>query len=148
MALTRYRYDPFKELIELTHNVNSLNDVFNTQGFLESNVSSFSPDVNTREGEFAYHIDVDLPGIGKDEIHVNIDNNVLTISGERKTKEETKKDDYYKIESSFGKFERTFSLPDDIDAENIHAESSDGVLEIVVPKMVKKTEQVKKIEIK
>ena len=146
MALTRY--DPFKELRELTHNVNSLNDVFYTQGFPQQNISSFVPDVNTREGEFAYHIDVDLPGIGKDDINVHIDNNVLTISGERKTKEETKKEDYYKIESSFGQFERTLSLPDDIDAENIHAESSDGVLEIVVPKMARKTEQVKKIEIK
>ena len=146
MALTRY--DPFNELRDLTHHVNSLNDVFNTQGFPELNFSSFAPDVNTREGEFAYHIDVDLPGISKDDINVHIDNNILTISGERKTKEETKKDDYYKIESSFGKFERTFSLPDDIDAENIHAESSDGVLEIVVPKITKKTEEVKKIEIK
>ena len=146
MALTRY--DPFKELRELTHNVNSLNDVFYTQGFPQQNISSFVPDVNTREGEFAYHIDVDLPGIGKDDINVHIDNNILTISGERKTKEETRKEDYYKIESSFGQFERTLSLPDDIDAENIHAESSDGVLEIVVPKMARKTEQVKKIEIK
>ena len=146
MALTRY--DPFKELRELTHNVNSLNDVFYTQGFPQQNISSFVPDVNTREGEFAYHIDVDLPGIGKDDINVHIDNKILTISGERKTKEETRKEDYYKIESSFGQFERTLSLPDDIDAENIHAESSDGVLEIVVPKMARKTEQVKKIEIK
>jgi HSP20 family protein len=91
---------------------------------------------------------VDLPGMSKDEINIHIDNNILTISGERKTKEETKKDDYYKIESSFGKFERTLSLPDDVDAENIHAESSDGVLEIVIPKMNRKIEQVKKIEIK
>ena len=146
MALTRY--DPFKELRELTHHVNSLNDVFDTQGFPGQNVSSFVPDINTREGEFAYHIDVDLPGISKDEINVHIDNDILTISGERKTKEETKKDDYYKIESSYGKFERTLSLPDDVDGENIHAESSDGVLEIVVPKMSRKTEQVKKITIK
>jgi len=146
MALTRY--DPFKELRELTHNVNSLNDVFNAQGYPELNFSSFVPDINTREGKFAYHIDVDLPGMSKDEINVHIDNNILTISGERKTKEETKKDDYYKIESSFGKFERTLSLPDNVDAENIHAESSDGVLEIIVPKITKKTEEVKKIEIK
>lgn len=146
MALTRY--DPFKELRELTHNVNSLNDVFNIQGYPELNFSSFVPDINTREGEFAYHIDVDLPGMSKDEINIHIDNNILTISGERKTKEETKKDDYYKVESSFGKFERTLSLPDDVDAENIHAESSDGVLEIVIPKMTRKIEQVKKIEIK
>jgi len=146
MAITRY--DPFNDLRQLTHHVNSLNDVFDTQRFKELNVSSFVPDVNTREGKFAYHIDVDLPGINKDDIHIHVDNNILTISGERKTKEETKKDDYYKIESSFGKFERTFTMPDDVDAENIHAESSDGVLEITVPKMAKKTEQVKKIEIK
>ena len=146
MALTRY--DPFKELRELTRNVNSLNDVFNTRGYPELNFSSFVPDINTREGEFAYHIDIDLPGMSKDEINIHIDNNILTISGERKTKEETKKDDYYKVESSFGKFERTLSLPDDVDAENIHAESSDGVLEIVIPKMTRKIEQVKKIEIK
>ena len=142
------RYDPFKELRDLTRSLNSYNDLYNTQEFPELNVSSFSPDVNTREGEFAYHIDVDLPGISKDDVHVHIDNNVLTISGERKTKEETKKDDYYKIESSFGKFERRFTLPSNVDMENIHAESSDGVLEITVPKIIKEPEQVKKIEIK
>lgn len=146
--MTLKRYDPFKELREITRNVNSLHDWYNTRELPELNVSSFVPDVNTREGEYAYHIDVDLPGISKEDIHVHVDNNILTISGERKTKEETKMDDYYKIESSFGKFDRTFTLPDDVDAENIHAESSDGVLEITVPKLAKKTEQVKKIEIK
>lgn len=146
--MTLTRFDPFKELRELTHNVNSLNDLYNTQEFPELNVSSFTPDVNTREGDYAYHIDVDLPGINKDNIHVKVDNNILTISGERKTKEETKKEDYYKVESYFGKFERRFTLPDDVDAENIHAESTDGVLEITVPKMLRKAEQVKKIEIK
>jgi len=146
MALTRF--DPFKELRELSRNVNSLNDLYNTQEFPQLNVSSFVPDVNTREGDYAYHIDVDLPGINKDNIHVHIDNNIMTISGERKTKEETKEEDYYKVESHFGKFERRFTLPDDVDSENIHAESSDGVLEITVPKMAKKAEQVKKVEIK
>jgi len=146
MALTRF--DPFKELRELSRNVNSLNDLYNTQEFPQLNVSSFVPDVNTREGDYAYHIDVDLPGINKDNIHVHIDNNIMTISGERKTKEETKEEDYYKVESHFGKFERRFTLPDDVDSENIHAESSDGVLEITVPKMTKKAEQVKKVEIK
>lgn len=142
------RYDPFKELRDFARGMNSLNDIYQSQEFPELNVSSFSPDVNTREGEFAYHIDVDLPGIGKDDIHIHLDNNVMTISGERKTKEETKKDDYYKIESSFGRFERRFTLPSDVDTENIHAESSNGVLEITIPKIVKETEKVKKIEIK
>ncbi len=150
--MTLTRYDPFRELREISRSLNSFNDFFNgglaTREFQQLNVSSFVPDVNTREGEFAYHIDVDLPGIEKDDINIAIDNNILTISGERKTKEETKEEDYYKVESSFGRFERKFSLPDDIDAENIHAESSNGVLEITVPKLTKQEEQVKKIEIK
>ena len=133
---------------DFTRNFNTFNDLYNSQDLPELNVSSFSPDVNTREGEFAYHIDVDLPGMNKDEINIHIDNNVLSVSGERKTKEETKKDDYYKIESSFGRFERRFTLPNNVDIENIHAESADGVLEITIPKIVEETEKIKKIEVK
>jgi HSP20 family protein len=145
--MTLMRYDPFRELKDLTRGVNSLNDWFSDEQFPELNLSTFAPKVNTREGEFAYHIDVDLPGVSKDKVSIHIDNNMLVISGERETKEETKKEDYYKLESSFGKFERRFSLPVDIDAENIHAESRDGVLEVTVPKMAKKTEQLKSVEI-
>ncbi|MFA6789435.1 MAG: Hsp20/alpha crystallin family protein, partial [Arcobacteraceae bacterium] len=88
-----------------------------------------------REGEFAYHIDVDLPGVKKEDIKVDIHKNVLTISGERKTKEEIKEEDYYKVETSFGKFSRSFTLPDNADLENIEASSDNGVLEVVVPKL-------------
>jgi HSP20 family protein len=141
--MTLMRYDPFRELKDLTRGVNSLNDWFSDEQFPELNLSTFAPKVNTREGEFAYHIDVDLPGVSKDKVSIHIDNNMLVISGERETKEETKKEDYYKLESSFGKFERRFSLPVDIDAENIHAESRDGVLEVTVPKMAKKNRAIK-----
>jgi HSP20 family protein len=71
------------------------------------------------------------------------------VSGERKVKSEVKEENYYKIESSFGQFSRSFSLPEEIDVENIHAESENGVLEIVLPKLEKaKIDKVKKIEIK
>lgn len=113
-----------------------------------SNVSGFSPSVNTREGEYAYHIEVDLPGVKKDDIHVDIKDNVLTISGERKTQKEVKKKDYYKMESSYGKFQRSFTLPENTDIENIEANSQDGVLEVVIPKMEKSKKETKKIKIK
>jgi len=145
--MTLMHYDPFRELRDLTHGANSLNDIFAVQHKPELNLSSFVPDINTREGKFAYHIDADLPGINKDDVRVHIDDNILVISGERKTKKETKKEDYYKIESSFGKFERRFTLPVDIDPENVHAESIDGVLEITVPKLAKKTEHIKNVKI-
>jgi len=146
--MTLMRYDPFRELSDLTRSVNSLNDMFDAQRFTEMNVSAFSPSINTREGKFAYHIDIDLPGVNKGNTAIHIDDDVLTVSGERKTKDETKKKDYYKIESSFGQFERRFVLPVNIDTENIHAESCDGVLEITLPKLTKKTAQRKKVKIK
>ena len=145
--MTLVRYDPFRELRSLTRGVNSLNELFDAQQFPELNLSAFVPHINTREGKFAYHIDVDLPGVNKDNVDIHIEEGVLLISGERKTKEETKQEDYYKIESSFGRFERRFTLPADVDSENIHAECADGVLEITVPKLTEKTEQRKKVEI-
>jgi HSP20 family protein len=114
----------------------------------ESVISSFIPNVNTREGEYAYHVELDLPGIKKEDIEITTEDNVLTISGERKMKEEVKEDDYYKVESAYGKFSRSFTLPEKIDVENIHAESKDGVLEVIIPKLSKEENKPKKIEIK
>ena len=71
-----------------------------------------------------------------------------TISGERKTKKEVKEKDYYKKESSYGKFQRSFTLPDNTDPENIEANSKDGVLEVVIPKMERSKKETKKIKIK
>ena len=72
---------------------------------------------------------------------------VLTISGERKLKEEVKEEDYYKVETYFGKFSRSFTLPDNADIENIEASSDNGVLEVIIPKLkddnTKKTITVK-----
>lgn len=142
MLLTRF--DPFRELRTLEDRMNEAfgmdqkKDVF----------SSFTPSVNTREGEFAYHVDVDLPGVKKEDISIKIDNNVLTLKGERKSKQEVKKEDYYKMESSFGCFTRSFTIPDNIDKENIHAENKDGVLEITLPKKEGKNKSAKEIKVK
>ena len=110
MLLTKF--DPFKQLKEIEKNLYT--QVGNNEG-----VTAFVPTVNTREGEFAYHVDVDLPGVKKEDIKVDLNKGVLTISGERKTKEEVKQEDYYKIETYFGKFSRSFTLPDNVDIENI-----------------------------
>lgn len=137
------RYDPFRELRELEQQffprVSSL--------LKESdNLSAFKPAVNTREGEFAYHIEVDLPGVKKEDIKVDVSDRTLTISGNRHSKEEVNEKDYYRYESSYGKFQRSFTLPDNVDTENVTASCEDGVLEVVVPKTQK--EETKKIEVK
>ena len=138
------RFDPFREIKELENRIfqNYVPAVQTDKG-----INAFTPSVNTREDEKAYYIEVDLPGVKKEDIKVDIKDNTLTISGERKFKEEVKEDDYYKIETAIGKFSRTFTLPEDADVDNIDAKSENGVLEIVIPK-VKKEESVKTIEVK
>jgi len=121
------KFDPFKQIRELEKS-------FYNQSKNEG-VNGFVPVVNTREGEFAYHVDVDLPGVKKEDIKVDINKGVLTISGERKVKEEIKEEDYYKVETFFGKFSRSFTLPDNADIENIEASSDNGVLEVSIPKL-------------
>lgn len=138
MLLTRF--DPFKQIKDLEKS-------FYNYPTSNESVNGFVPIVNTREGESAYHIDVDLPGVKKEDIKVDINKEILTISGERKTKDEVKEEDYYKVETSFGKFTRSFTLPENIDIENIEARSDNGVLEVIIPKKEEQNSK-KSIEIK
>ncbi|WP_345993891.1 Hsp20/alpha crystallin family protein [Sulfurimonas sp. HSL-1716] len=141
MFLTKF--DPFQELRNLEKKMSMSFPSLSPEGSL----SSFVPVVNTREGEFAYHVEVDLPGVKKEDISIDVKDNVLTISGERKYKNEVDKDDYYRCESSYGKFQRSFTLPKDADAENINASTENGELEVVIPKLAKSSD-AKKIEVK
>ncbi|WP_368029987.1 Hsp20/alpha crystallin family protein [Arcobacter sp. s6] len=125
MLLTKF--DPFKQIKEIEK---GLYNQSKNEG-----VNAFVPVVNTREGEFAYHVDVDLPGVKKEDIKVDINKGILTISGERKVKDEIKEEDYYKVETYFGKFSRSFTLPENTDIENIEASSDNGVLEVIIPKL-------------
>ncbi|MCW8837712.1 MAG: Hsp20/alpha crystallin family protein [Thiovulaceae bacterium] len=140
MLLTQY--NPFKELRDLESRLFSSRELST-----EDSMMNFTPKVNTREGEFAYHIDVDLPGVKKEDIKVDIKENTLVISGERSHKEEVKEEDYYRVESNFGKFTRSFTIPDNTDIENIEAKSDNGVLEVVIPK-VEPVDTTKSISVK
>jgi HSP20 family protein len=144
------KYNPTKELLDIRkrfkHFDAMLDNLIEDRGSLFK--TDFTPSVNTREGEHAYHIEVDLPSVKKEDINVDVKDNILIISGERKSKKEVKEEDYYKVESSYGKFERSFTLPENVDEENIHAESEDGVLEVVIPKLAKVEKKSRKIEIK
>ncbi len=143
MFLTKYR--PFDEFKDLRNRFNSLLSEFDSKEF---SLGGFKPVVNTREGEFAYHIDADLPGVKKEDIKIDVKDDILTISGERHHKEEVKEEDYHRIETSFGKFERSFTLPNGADTENITASNKDGVLEVVIPKLKTETEKSKRVEVK
>jgi len=143
MSMLLSKWEPFKELKEMEERFNHM---FPKVSELESSLADFSPAVNTREGDYAYHVEVDLPGVKKKDIKVEVKDNRLLISGERKEKKETKKDNYQRVESSYGKFERSFSLPDGVDGENVKASCDDGVLEVTIPKL-EKTKAGKQIKV-
>jgi len=145
------RYNPNTQMRAFRRNFDLLNSMLNTieQPTTNHFLNDFSPAINTREGAFAYHVELDLPGMKKEDINIQVEDNTLVISGERKMKEEMKEENYYKVESQYGSFSRSFSLPEDADVEQIHAEATDGVLEVIVPKVERsEIDKVKKIEIK
>lgn len=139
------RFNPFKEMRDLEQ---KLFRYYPTVEAEENGISTFKPTVSTREGEFAYHVEVDVPGVKKEDISIDIKENNLVISGERSFKEERQEKDYYKVESSYGKFQRSFALPENVDVENIEASCADGVLEVVLPKLKVETNEARKITIK
>ena len=149
MLVTRYNpLDEFRDIrrgFDMLHNM--INSVEQNRGN-EVSLADFVPSVNTREGEYAYHVEVDLPGIKKEDVDISVDGNVLTISGERKVKNEVKEDDYYKVESKYGKFSRSFTLPEEVNSEKVNAKFEDGLLKITLEKVVEKAPEEKVIEVK
>ncbi len=96
----------------------------------------YSPRVNEREDKKNYYIEVELAGVTKDGIDLKVDNNILSITAQRESKKDIKGENYSKIESNFGKFQRSFTLPNDVDSDKIEADSKNGLLEITIPKKV------------
>ena len=119
------RVNPFNEL-------KTMRDILNLPTI--NTVDSFIPKVNTRESDEAYHIEIELPGMSKEDITIEVDKGLLSITGKREYRNELKEEDYYKIESNYGKFYRSFTLPEDVDVEKISASSNNGVLDVTVPK--------------
>ena len=142
------RYEPFNDIRKSFDLVNAIMNTIGEQtATQEQNVVDFRPKVNTRETEDAYHIEVELPGVKKKDVDISVDGNILTISGERNVRDEVKDEDYHKVESRYGLFSRSFTLPEKVDISNIEAEFVNGVLEIAIPKLKVDTSS-KKIEIK
>ena len=99
---------------------------------------SFVPRVDVFEEEKAYEIQVAVPGMTKEGFKLDLNENVLTISGERKNTKEKKENNFRAIETQYGTFSRAFSLPENVDASKISATYNNGILEITVPKDEKK----------
>lgn len=95
---------------------------------------AWAPAVDIYENDGELVVEAELPGLEKGDIKVNVEDGVLTLKGERKLSEETKEEDYHRVERAYGTFTRSFTLPDTVDAEKISAKHKDGVLRVSLPK--------------
>jgi HSP20 family protein len=106
----------------------------------------WAPSVDISETGKEYLIRAELPAVKKEDLQVTFEDGLLTVSGERKQRQEDKGEKFHRVESFYGKFSRCFTLPESVDAASINAESKDGIVTIHVPKL--RTEARKPIEIK
>lgn len=129
--------DPFSELRSFQ---NEFNRVFGSalprmfgseEGVLGGN---WAPSVDISEDDNTIVLEADLPGLKPGDFNLSIENYRLTLSGERKFENETKRDNYHRVERSYGSFTRTFSLPNTVNVEDVKAEFNDGVLRVTLPK--------------
>lgn len=130
------RWDPFRDLNILQDRMNRLFDDAGRGWRADEPVSAatWSPAVDIFESEGEIVVKAELPGMEKKDIMLNLENNVLTLKGERRFEKETKEENYHRVERSYGGFSRAFTIPTMVDEEKIRADYKDGVLKIVLPK--------------
>ncbi|HUU38733.1 MAG TPA: Hsp20/alpha crystallin family protein [Candidatus Desulfaltia sp.] len=131
------RWDPFRDLVTLRDRMNRLfEDAVSTARSEEKDMisSSWAPAVDIYEDEKQLVLTAEIPGISEKDIDIKIEDNTLSIHGERKLEKETNEENYHRIERAYGSFYRSFSLPNHIDQDKIQAEHENGVLRIIMPK--------------
>jgi len=133
MALVRW--EPVGELSSLQDDMNRLfNTFFDTPTAGNGTVRRWIPAMDLVEAEDHFVLKADLPGLAEDDVHIDVEGDVLTVSGERKAEHEDKQEGYVRVERSYGSFRRSLTLPEGVDADAVTASFDRGVLEISIPK--------------
>jgi HSP20 family protein len=132
MALVRW--EPAREVGTLQNEMNRLFTSFFDDATRGGTLRRWTPAMDVAEVGDEYVIKADLPGLTQDDVSIEVDGNVLTVSGERRAEHEDQGEGYYRVERSFGAFSRSLQLPEGTDAEAVKAAFEHGVLEIRVPK--------------
>jgi HSP20 family protein len=138
------RWDPFYNISTLQEQVNRLFERNFSAGGEHSTLTAWAPSVDVYETENELVIKADLPEVAEKDLDVRVENNMLTIRGERKLERSAKEENYLRTERSYGSFGRSFSLPNTVDTQAIEARYADGVLTVTLPKRAEsKPKQVK-----
>ena len=141
MSTSLSNWTPFSELSDLQKRLSSIlsgsqGEADSAEGHTNLMKADWQPACDISEDDQEYLVTADLPEVKKDEVQIGVENGVLTITGERKKEVEEKdeKKKYHRIERSYGRYVRTFRLPEDVDEEKIAAEFENGVLRVHLPK--------------
>jgi HSP20 family protein len=125
------------DVMNMQREINRMFDNFFRGGLMGGDTfasAGWTPAVDIAERENEYAVRVELPGVSKDDVKITMQNNVLTVRGEKKQEKETKDANYHRLERSYGSFERSFTLPATVKADRIDASYADGILTISLPK--------------
>jgi len=140
------RWEPFREFATLQDRINRVfRESYRGEAGDESlTTSTFAPAVDVYEDEHKVTLKIEVPGIEEKDIDVRVENNTLTVHGERKIEKDEKEENYRRVERQYGSFTRTFNLPQTVDTENVAANYDKGVLKISLPKKAEaKPKQIK-----
>jgi HSP20 family protein len=135
------RWDPFVDFARLSKDVFRYPEAFNGEG-----ANRFAPAVDVAEDKDAFLVTAELPGLKAEDITINVEKNVLTLSGERKLDHSEKKEGYVRLERAHGAFSRSFVLPETADGEKVEANLAEGLLKVRIPK--RPSAQPRKITVK
>ncbi len=128
MAMTRF--EPFRDLMRLQ---DELSRVFDDRMYRSGESVGWAPACDIYEDDEGVTLRFDLAGVEPKDVDIRFENGVLTVRGERKLDKEDKRENYHRVERSYGTFTRSFTLPGTVDAEKIRAESKNGVLTVALP---------------
>jgi len=142
------RYDPFRDLRTLQEEVNRLFTGNLSRAFEDEGIArgSWSPNVDIYENKEQIVLEAELPGMNREDFDLSVENNVITLRGERHFEKQDEKDNYHRVERAYGSFLRSFTLPNTVSTEGASAEYRNGVLRVVLPK--REETRARKIEVK
>ena len=146
--MTITRYDPFRDLRNLQEEVNRLftgnaGRTFDDEGIARG---SWSPSVDIYENKEQIVLEAELPGMNREDFELTVENNVITLRGERRFEKKEDTDNYHRVERAYGSFTRSFTLPNTVSGEGASADYRNGVLRVTLPK--REETKARRIEVK
>lgn len=145
MAITRW--DPFRDVLSLQNRLNSLFQEYNRGEGDALSTAAFVPPVDVYEDEHKIVLKLEVAGMKESDLDIQLENNVLTVKGERKFEKEEKEENFHRIERRYGSFYRSFTIPNTVNPESVKASYEAGVLKVELDKRAEAKPKQIKVEV-